>query len=761
MKQIANVYILLVLLLAAMSLPAKSDPGNFAPVFRPKLTASKAVGSIRIDGQIDDAGWTSSARATNFVEHYPGDQTKPAVATEVLITYDESSLYVAFICYDDPKSIRSSISERDNIANDDYVQLCLDTYGDAAWAYVLYVNPYGIQGDAMWANAGGEDDSYDLIWESAGIVTDTGYQVELAVPFSSLRFSHDNDQVWRVDFGRKHPREVQAEYSWAAYSRDENCWPCQWGTVDGISGVRPGRGLEFTPALVAYQSGGLSETPDGTGSGEFVNHNPDGDLSLWARYGLSSEATVEMTVNPDFSQIEADAGQIDVNTTFALAYPERRPFFQEGSDIFRTPIRTFYTRAINDPEYAAKATLRSGRTSLGYLAARDKESYVYLPSEEQSFGVAAGASTSNVLRLRQAVAGGSQVGLVVTDQRFGSGWSNSTITHDGRFRLTPSVRAQYQIGLSHVREPNDAELSTEIPDSDLLWNDQFTRSLDGESFWGTQSLASIVWWTRGWNASLTYLDASPTFHHYLALIRQNHYRNLGSVIGYFHRPESGLFETINPHVRAESEWNWTGTNKYITYELCLWTRLRKAQASFYSQYVGKSESFGGVDYDNTWYWYQDATMSLGDPIRLFVAVTYGHQIARRHNALGKILDLNVSLDIKPHDRLLLQQWLDHARAIRVDDAEELYDGYIYRTRLNYQVSRPLSARLVIEYDDFYKTWRADPLITYRLNPFSVLYVGMTSTYARLGSVAPDGVLSYGNRLSSRQVFLKLQYLFQV
>jgi hypothetical protein len=405
--------------------------------------------------------------------------------------------------------------------------------------------------------------------------------------------------------------------------------------------------------------------------------------------------------------------------------------------------------------------VRSGRTSFGYLVAQDRHSNVYLPSEERSFGLQSGRSISNIIRLSQTVSEGSQIGLVVTDQRFNGGWSNSTITSDGRFRIAPTLRALYQITVTHVSESNNPLLTESIPNPDSLWDKKHTRAFDGESFWGSQNYVSLRWWTSSWNASLSYLDANPTFHYYIALMRQSHYRNILTVIGYNIRHETGLFETINPHVRVESEWNWYGKNKYKKYELCLWTRLRMAQASLYSQYVGKSENFSGRQYDDIWYVYQDATLSLGDPVQFNSAITYGHRIARRHSTLAKILDLNLSFDIKPHDRLLVQQRLDYARAIEVEGGAELYNGFIWRFRVNYQVSKPLTTRLVVEYDDFYEAWRVDPLLTYRLNPFSVLYAGMTSNFQRLKTVGLNESNSYSTRLASRQFFMKLQYLFRL
>ncbi|HUV29462.1 MAG TPA: DUF5916 domain-containing protein [Acidobacteriota bacterium] len=681
--------------------------------------------------------------------------------TEAYLTYDGDKLYIAFVCHDEPETIRASLCERDKIFSDDYVMVGLDTYGDAAWAYLLYVNPLGIQGDVMWAATGGEERGFDLIWESAGIVTDSGYQVEIAIPFASLRFPNRDNRVWRLDFWRIHPRETQAEYAWAAYDRDENCWPCQWGTVSGIAGVSPGRGIQITPSVIAYQSGRVAGTGEVKSPYEFVNDNPDGELSVWGKYSISSSATLEAAVNPDFSQIEADAGQIDVTTTFTLFYPERRPFFQEGSDLFRAAIRTVYTRMINDPELVAKATLRSGRTSVGYLLARDRISPIVLPSEERSDYLLAGKSTSNVIRIRQSVGEGSEVGMIVTDQRFNGGGSGSSVTLDGLFRLAPTVRARYHLAASHVTEHDDPGLTGEIADSDSTFDKRYTRAMDGESFWGQFDYAYLGWWTSSWNASLAFEQAAPTFRQYLGFVPQNDYRAVNSVVGYFHRLPAGPFETINPHISLFGEWNFDGKPKYRMLELNLWTRLRVAQAGFFSQYARTAENFGGIQSDDSWHIYQDASAQLGNLLQLEAAVTCGHGIARRYLTMAKTLDLNLSVKLKPYDRILLQQWLDYARGLQLDSDEELYNGFIYRTRMDYQVSRRMAGRLAIQYDDFIDQWSIEPLLTYRLNPFSVFYIGSTYNYEELTRENTSGHISISNRLASRQFFVKMQYLLQI
>ncbi|MDD3642226.1 MAG: carbohydrate binding family 9 domain-containing protein, partial [Candidatus Krumholzibacteria bacterium] len=180
---------------------------DWTPVYRPKMTLTRSAGTIRIDGVLDDPGWRGAARAGNFSEHNPGDQTRPEVDTEVLVTFDDEHLYVAWICYDDPAEVRASFCERDNIFSDDYVILTIDPYGEATFAYEIAANPYGIPGDLLYSSAYGEDISYDMIYESAGRVTEFGWVVEMAIPFRGLRFPGRNAQSWRMDFWRNRPRE--------------------------------------------------------------------------------------------------------------------------------------------------------------------------------------------------------------------------------------------------------------------------------------------------------------------------------------------------------------------------------------------------------------------------------------------------------------------------------------------------------------------------------------------------------------------------
>ncbi|MFH2055087.1 MAG: DUF5916 domain-containing protein, partial [bacterium] len=321
---------------------------DFEPQWKPTLSVAPRSGEIVIDGDLTDPGWQNAAKADGFAETHPGDQVEPPYPTEVLMTYDESDLYMAFVCHDDPATIRATVSDRDAIFSNDYVGVIFDTFGDFAWAYEIFFNPFGLQGDLRMHADGNEDVSFDLVLFSEGRITNEGYQVEVRIPFRSLRFPNKPEQVWRATFWRNRPRAARERSSWAAIDRDDGCWMCQWGTITGISGITPGRNLEILPSLIGYQTG--SRLDYSNPQSEFSNEDFDGEAALNLKYGLGADITAEVAINPDFSQVESDAEEIDVNNTFTLFYPEKRPFFQRGNDLFATWIDVIYTRSINDPE---------------------------------------------------------------------------------------------------------------------------------------------------------------------------------------------------------------------------------------------------------------------------------------------------------------------------------------------------------------------------------------------------------------------------
>jgi len=726
---------------------------DFVPVYHPELTIRRASGPIKLDGELDDEGWRGAAKADNFAEHNPGDQTQPAVNTEVLVTYDDKNLYVAWICYDDPGEVRASFCERDRIFSDDYVILMIDTYGEATVAYEIASNPLGIPGDLLYSSAHGEDISFSTIFETRGKITEFGWVVEMKVPFRSLRFPNREDQVWRVDFWRNRPREVRYQYSWAAYDRDVDCWPCNWGTVHGISGISSGAGLELLPSVVGYQTGALDD------DGLFENKDVDGELGLGIKYDFNSEISAGVTINPDFSQVESDAAQIDVNTTFALFYPERRPFFQQGRDIFNTDFNAVYTRSINDPSVAGKLIMRKGSNSLAFLSALDEHSIVILPFEEQSSYVANGKSISNLLRFRHDLGEGSHLGFVGTDRRFDGGGSGSLAGLDGQIRLSQSNSIEFQFIGSYTEEINNPGLTDSAFNEQTFDDGKYTAALDGEEFWGHAFEVELgrstgTYWLRG-----NYQEKSPTFRADNGFEPQNNSRFARTEIGGIKRfEESKIMENINGNLHLGRKWNFENVQKDEWANLNLELRFRAAQTGIHSSFMASNELFGGTQFDGIWLVHTCFRTEPWEALRFGGNYDYGHRIARHDLVMGKETNYGVWVDLKPLSRLLISTSYYRVFSDDLETDVRLFSQSIFRLRTDLQMSRRFSFRLITQYNDRYRTWDFDPLLTYRVNSLSVFYVGSTHHYREF-ALTEGGLEDW--RLTARQYFLKFQYLFQL
>jgi hypothetical protein len=726
---------------------------EFVPVYHPELTISRAAGSIKIDGYLDDEGWKGAAKADNFAEHSPGDQTQPAVNTEVLVTFDDENLYVAWLCYDDPAEVRASFCERDRIFSDDYVILCIDTYGEATLAYEIASNPLGIPGDLLFSSAHGEDISFSMIFETRGRITEFGWVVEMEIPFRSLRFPSRDDQVWRVDFWRNRPREVRYQYSWAAYDRDVDCWPCQWGTVRGLSGISAGRGLELLPSVVGYQTGLLDE------DGIFQNDDVDGELGLGIKYDFTSEISAGITINPDFSQVESDAAQIDINSTFALFYPERRPFFQRGRDIFNTDFNAVYTRSINDPSVSGKLIMRRGSNSLAFLSAHDEHSIVILPFEEESRYVENGNSLSNLIRFRHDLGEGSHLGIVGTDRRFEGGGSGSLAGVDGQIRLTQSNSIEFQLIGTYTEEISNPALTDSAFNEKTFDGGKYTAALDGEKFYGHAFSVELDRSTGNYWLEGRYQERSPTFRADNGFEPQNSDRvgmlEMGGIKRY---EEEGILENINGDLHLGRKWNFEGTQKDEWANLSLQARFRAAQTSIHGRLMGSNELFGGIQFDNIWLAHICFSTQPWEALRFGGNYDYGHRIARRDLVMGKETSYGFWADVKPISRLLVSASYYHVFSDDLDMDERLFSQSIFRLRADLQMSRRLSFRMITQYNDRYHSWDFDPLVTYRVNSLSVFYIGSTHNYREF-ALSEEGPEDW--RLTARQYFLKFQYLFQL
>jgi hypothetical protein len=719
---------------------------NHEPLIRPEVQIGRTTDKVIIDGFFDESAWSTAARVSGFTEYFPREGNKPAYDTEVRIMYDDTHLYLAITAYDDPKQIRSSLRDRDAIFNDDFVGIILDTYGNSTWAYEFFFNPIGIQGD-MLLTGDDEDFGFHIVHQSKGRIIENGYVVEVAIPFRELRFPNVQEQEWRATFWRTRPRSSRERTSWAAISRTDACFLCQFGTIKGISGIKSSQPIRLLPSLTLTQSAERNQ-PGVTLDNEPISITP----SLGLSYSPSSSLTAELTINPDFSQIESDAGQIDVNTTTALSFPERRPFFQEGSDLFDSRIRQLYTRSINSPLAALKLTGRQKKASYAFLSAWDEETPTILALEEGSRTVVRGGSFVNVARYRQSFGNDNDMGVMFTDRRYDEGGSGTTLGFDGRFRLNKTLSSFYHLVLSTTDEGTDQATITRFQDQTFA-NGKYTLAYDGETFTGSGLTAGLFQNGRNFRNSLTYTQFSPDFRAHTGFVTQNARRTVFNDFEIIIYPKSELVDEMNIELTTGLFYNWDGVlkDRFImpSFEINL-----PGQTNVELEYLWSVERFAGVRLSGIERWEIGLSTQPNQYITGRTSLSKGKYIARfaRPAFLGDGHQFNIGASIRPTSQLEISPSIAWQELNNPSTREELFSVYILRTRMSYQFTREFFIRAITEYNHSNGNFDIQPLLTYKINPFSVFYLGTNRLYSDW-----DGLDDLSVR--SRQYFFKAQYLF--
>src|SRR3989440_7621539 len=363
----------------AIVLPAeKSQPVKMPRFDKPPV----------IDGKLDDEVWKNAIVLKDFYQVQPGDNIAPSKPTEVMLGFDPRFLYVAFHCYDEPDKVRATIPKRDNIFDDDYVGILFDTFNDKRKAYEFDFNPLGVQADGIWTDGQNEDFNPDIVMESKGMLTSDGWTVEVAIPFKSLRYVAGKDKLWGAHFWRRIKRFNNELDMWMPLNRDISSWLAQEGRLSGLEGISTERTLELIPSLTLSETGKrkatLSSAQLAAGMldpGRMVNEPIKFDPGLTGKYSITPNVTLDFAINPDFAQVESDQLVVTANQRFPIFFPEKRPFFLEGVDIFNTTIAAVHTRAIIDPDFAVKLTGKIDRNTFGLLVASDNGPGNFSPEE--------------------------------------------------------------------------------------------------------------------------------------------------------------------------------------------------------------------------------------------------------------------------------------------------------------------------------------------------------------------------------------------
>lgn len=396
--------------------------------------------AVVVDGRLDEPVWADAALLTGFSQFFPADGIAAQDSTEVLVWYSATELHVGIRAFAASGSVRATLADRDKISADDNVQLFLGTYSDSRQALVFAVNPFGIQSDGVLTETGAvlgggftstsakaresSDLAPDYVWKSKGQLTDFGYQVELSIPFKSLRYRAGDEQRWQLNVART-VQTTGHEETWAPALRGASSFLAQSGVLAGLRDLRRGLTVDVIPTVT---SSAVGTRNSGNAAWDYSGGRPE--LGGSVRWGVTSNLTVAGTANPDFSQVEADATQFSYDPRQAVFFPERRPFFLESQEQFTTPNRLIYTRRIAQPVAASKLTGKYGGFDIGVLSAVDNKDASFNQTHSPLY---------NIVRLQRDLGAQSRLGIAYTDKIDGQRW-NRVVGVDGRF-----VRGMYNL----------------------------------------------------------------------------------------------------------------------------------------------------------------------------------------------------------------------------------------------------------------------------------------------------------------------------
>ncbi len=675
---------------------------------------------IKVDGYLDEEAWNQAVKIDANIEVSPGENIPAPVATEVYMAYDNSNIYVAFKAFDpDPSQIRANLCDRDNIWDDDWVLVLFDTFNDERRCYDFGCNPLGIQADII-ENTSGGGGSWDAIWESNGRITEEGYIVEMAIPFSSLKFPRRvGEQIWGFDAVRSYPRNVRHHIGSFPRDRNNNCYFCQLEKLTGFSDVIPGRDIEFVPTVTSL----VAQMRENETSGEFENDYSN-ELGFTSSWGLTNNLRLCATLNPDFSTIEADVIQVDINNRFELWYPEKRPFFLEGEDFFETEVDAVHTRTLADPNFGIKLIGKEGNNTIGFFSAQDAVTNFVFPSLEGSDSdVRNTKSQGTVLRYLRDFGQSSNIGLLLTD-REGKDYHNRVLGADGILRLGKKDDLRWQFLGSR----------TLYSDSTSLRNFQ-----PPEEFGGKGIDINYSHNDKKYNFFGTYEDMSPTFRTDLGSVNQTGYRYIDAGGNYIWRagPEH-WFTWINVYAGADIGKDYYGNTA---------RKELKGNVNYngpFQSYCGiygqiSSDRYEGTEFNtsllNYWIGGQPAKW-----VNFNLWSVFGNRIDYDNARPGKGLQLGISTTLKIGPRLSVN--LDHYYEHLDVEGGRLYTANREYVKLMYHFNERIFIRTILQYANYKKEpslyidevapeeqeLLSQVLLSYKINPHTAFYIGYSDKY---------------------------------
>jgi len=739
----------------------------------------------RLEDFLENRPREAELAVTDFRQNSPGDGTPATEPTTAYLSYDDKNLYAVFVCRDETGQVRAHLSKREDSDQDDGVGLLLDTYRDFHRAYYFFSNPLGVQTDAIYTEGQGYDFSFDTLWDNSGRVTSDGYIVFFSIPFKSLRFSSVPEQTWGMALYRVILRKSEYDY-WPYVTQRVEGLTQQFAPVAGLENVSPGRNIQLIPYGLLANDHFLNQpisvngsTPAPPSFKDQFEHRAGLDAKFVARDSL----TFDVTLNPDFSQVESDDPQVTINQRFAVFFPEKRPFFIENAGFFMTPIDLFFSRQIADPQFGSRMTGKLGKWTLGALVIDDRQPGLGATSSAYKTRAADG-----VVRVTREFGNQSYIGGFFSSRDFADS-SNRVASLDARLKFSKNWVVDAQAVHTWTRQDLNAGQNC----LSFASTNPTVGSQQGNALWADASYTG-----RNFNFSTNYNDFSPNFCTELGFVNRIDIRQNYALGSYLWRPKHSKILDFGPGFSETVDWDHNGVLQdwqavaVFQVELTKQTTLSVARGEAYERFdnIGFRKHSGYV-------------LASTQPYKwISFSARYTQGIGENFFPapgllpfLGNTRRVNFGFSFRPSSRFRIDETFIYSKlGTRVGSTPQgsapghnIFDNYLNRTKLNYQFTKELSLRLILDYNATIantslvdlqtnlgsfdggpivptKQFTTDVLFTYLLHPGTAVYLGYNNGYndLTLHSGAPPFVTAQGapNNSTSRLFFVKVSYLLR-
>ncbi len=706
--------------------------------------------SISVDGVMDEAHWQQATKVPLKYQNEPNEKGTPPVQTDAYLYEDGQYLYVGFIAKDpDPSQIRAALRDRDTLWQDDNVALMIDTFNDERTGYEFYVNPLGAQGDMRMTDIDDwvEDPSWDAIWDSAGQITDEGYVVEMRIPFTALRFPKGKEQLtWSLAVWRNYPRDVFYQMSNVGFDRDVKCSFCQFDKLTGFADMTQSMNIQLTPTLTALRNDTKNTLP-----GDWQNGDVDTEAGLDLRWGVTQDAVINATINPDFSQVEADSLELDVNTTYSIYYAEKRPFFLDGASYFKTSqFELLYTRTIAEPDVGVKLTGKTGNHSYGFIYADDDNTSVLLPTNQGSYFANLGDKTHAAVGRYQFDIGQKGTIGVMSTHRENDDYHNSVLSLDGSYWFNQTDSLQYQVATTDTKNSDFLVdvYGLEETQSDQAYKVEFSRTKrDYELYASYENIGEEYRSDLGYQAKVDYKQAQLGGG-------QTWYRDADDIVTEY-------------SYNAEWDKTWAQNGDLLEEEYDgFFTFKGKMQSQTEIGFIHRNEFYAGQFFNQNIAYIYGGFRPIRD-IRLLLYAQYGSKIDYSNAQLGTMVRVEPEMtwDINDHWQVQLEHsysYLDN------EQNERVYTANLTDLRVYYKFNMRSMLKLVLQFKDIdrdrdayfsnvseiNRDFASQLVYSYKINSQTLFYLG----YSDKGY--QDDSLKELER-DQRTFFTKLSYAWQL